>query len=435
MSECLKDINSINDLLELLKRWKQETVQDKLGIIKQGALFSDFLWKTNELNKDSSEEEDEDNYEDLVAASMLDINEKKKNLGDILNVKSIIKNNRNFFRWIFDNITNEFVSFSPMNESIKIDNKIEHYFTRKNDINIIDDMNNKMFLTFAEMILPFELYEQQNVENVISEFIKNWMSWSIYVKTEIAKSGVKKTVYIYNQFQTTQLHKYPYNQWIVDTTDIFHDITITYYNIISKLLETTKARIYIYPLMNLIAACNQCLAIVSRINIKPLINFGKTGYSSIADGIYCSEKTTSIKFDEYDPATSNIFPLRDGWMIWNDDGSFIHSTDNYDKFMPVCLNITYDKDFKMKYSTEYNIIQKCINEVFPVEDEREYILKCISTLLNGRIRKDTLIIQYGGGSDGKTFFSNIILSMLGENACQSNTTDPSVEIIKGRKKR
>lgn len=437
LSHCLSRLNT-NENEELLTKWKSKCTNDKYGIIKNGILFRDFLWKTYDADDEESESENENEEQDdidaFLAANMHEHIDKKC-IGELLDVKSIIKNHRSFFKWIINNFTDEFISFYSKDEILRINNVPMKYCKRVNDISKSDDMNKDMYISIATAILPFELYEQQNTENVISDYIMNWIAWSIYVKTEIAKSGIKKTMYIYNVLQTNQLHKYPYNQWIVDRTDIFHDIAIYYYSILSKLLETSKAKAKIYPMINLIGACTDYLNIILKISIKPLSNFGKSGYTSIVDGIYHSEKTTSIKFDELNPATSNIFPIRDGWIVWNDDGSYTHSVNNYDKFMPVCLNVFYDKDFKSHYNKEYNETIKYINELYPIEEERNYILKVISSVLNGKIRKDTLFIQYGGGADGKTFFSNVILAMLGENACQNNSTEAIEEVIKGKKKK
>ena len=289
-----------------------------------------------------------------------------------------------------------------------------------------------MFLAFAKVFLPLELYEQQNIENVISEFIKNWISWGVYIKTENEASGTKRTTYIYNQFQCYKLYEYPYNQWIIDKNDIFHDITVGQYSVLVSLLESTAAKHNIYPLMNCFGGALNNIIPIKRIIIKPLINFGKSGYSSIRDGVYCSAKTTTQKFDEYDPATSQVFPVRDGWIIWNMDGSFEYSRNNYNRFLPVYTNLIYDEDFAKHYEKEYEMTQKYIREIFPVADERDYVLKCISAVLNGKIRKDTLIIQYGTGADGKSFFSNAIMAMLGEKAYRFNSSNCSTEIIKGK---
>ena len=230
--------------------------------------------------------------------------------------------------------------------------------------------------------------------------------------------------------QCIQLCVIPYNQWIKDTTDNLQNITINYYNMLKPLLETSTADKKIYPLMNLCGAVNINFIPIKRNYIKPLGNFGKSGYSSIFDNLIRSEKATRIKFEELNPATTPIFPVRNGLLIWDMDGNYHLSTDNYKIYFPVQLNLIYDPDFINKHDEEYKIIEDAINKIFPIEEEKEYILKCMSSVLNGVIRKDTLFIQYGTGSDGKSFFGNIIMSMLGETSFRG--TSEYYELIKGK---
>lgn len=435
MSEVVK---KLPDCEIQLKKWKESfkasnsmLKPEKVGHELNGYRFQEFLWHTQNISSNDSEEsfnEDscDDEYEKLINETQ------EQSIGASLKLVSIVKSHRDFFKWVLDNLTNEFVAFRPVEKSVIINGNLEKYLTRENDLRMKDDHNNRMFLAFAKVFLPLELYEQQNIENVISEFIKNWISWGVYIKTENEASGTKRTTYIYNQFQCYKLYEYPYNQWIIDKNDIFHDITIGQYSVLVGLLESTAAKHHIYPLMNCFGGALNNVIPIKRVVIKPLINFGKSGYSSIRDGVYCSAKTTLQKFDEYDPATSHVFPVRDGWIIWNMDGSFEYSRNNYNRFMPVYTNLIYDEDFAKHYEKEYEMTQKYIREIFPVTDERDYVMKCISTVLNGKIRKDTLIIQYGTGADGKSFFSNAIMAMLGEKAYRFNSSNCSTEIIKGQ---
>ena len=409
---------------------------DKVRHELNGYRFQEFLWHTQNVSSKDSYDDNEGNNEGINEgnddyASLIETSQEQP-IAASLNLTRIVKSHRDFFKWVLDNLTNEFVSFEQVEKSVTINGILEKYSTRENNLRLKDDYNNRMFLAFAKVFLPLELYEQQNIENVISEFIKNWISWGVYIKTENEASGTKRTTYIYNQFQCYKLYEYPYNQWIVDKSDIFHDITISQYEVLVSLLESTAAKYNIYPLMNCFGGALNNIIPIKRIVIKPLMNFGKSGYSSIRDGVYCSAKTTTQKFDEYDPATSHVFPVRDGWIIWNMDGTFEYSRNNYKRFMPVYTNLIYDENFATKHEKEYEMTQKYIREIFPVADERDYVMKCVSTVLNGKIRKDTLIIQYGTGADGKSFFSNAIMAMLGEKAYKFNSSNCSTEEIKGR---
>jgi hypothetical protein len=62
---------------------------------------------------------------------------------------------------------------------------------------------------------------------------------------------------------------------------------------------------------------------------------------------------------------------------------------------------------------EYIEMNKIIEKIYPIEEEREYILHLYSSVLIGKILKDTFFIAYGTGSDGKTTISNMIQRMLG----------------------
>ena len=437
--------------MERLKLWQKEKLSEQNETTNTGQLFSDFLFRPNlikpphgnekdQTEGNETEEEDEKEYQnrfdDLFDSVPEDSNQTKQNeksVAEIINPSQIISTFRKLFKFVLSNLTNEFVSFNPVQKTVKINGMNEQYWTRENDISGSSRFSNNMFLSFAEAILPIEIYENENLENVLSEFINNWISWSVFVKTE-SNAKLSKTIYIYNLFQSPKLYFYPYNQWIIDSTDIFHDIAIFYYSKLSKLLETSSARARIYPILNLIGAAKQDLTSVRKLRIKPLVNFGKTGYSSIRDGIYNSEKTTTRKFDELDQANSDCFPVRDGWLIFNNDGTVKHSTDNYGNFMSACTNLIYDRNFKNNYPKEFQETEKYLREIFPIDDEREYMLKCLSSVLNGKIKKDTLFIQYGSGSDGKTFLSNVFISLLGGSGESkvSDSVDYLMERIKGR---
>ena len=343
----------------------------------------------------------------------------------------VIKAFRNFLREVVTGFSDEYISFEKVEKVFSINNQKIKAVTRKNNIKFFDKLNDEMFLSIAQIWLALEFYEQQNLENVIAEFIKNWIIYSISLKNE----GVKeKEVFIYNQFQTPKLYEYPYNQWIKDSSGILHDIIINKYELFKKLLETSYANFNIYPLLECFCNCYRCeftQVLRKKFTIRPLPNFGKYGYQSIYDGIQHSEKASAQKFDEFDPVNAPVFPIRNGWLIWETNGSFRISEDNYKTYMPVYTNLYFDPDFEKHHKTEFDRTIKYIREIFPIEEEREYILKCISSVLTGTIRKDTLIIQFGTGADGKSFFSNAVLAMLGEKAYKFNSGKSTEEVIKG----
>lgn len=456
----------------------------------KGASFRDLLWGEYENDNGSSDEDDpeddhEDNPDEDHEDNLEEDNEETPHasstslttFGSMINCETTMKNFREFYLDILNNITDEYVSFEIGTEETF---KSCKYRPRKNNIFTEYTHDRALLRSLANVIIPIELFELQNVENVYSLIIQKWIGHFMYIKSINVGKKEERTVYIFNQFQCERLYSYPYNQWIVDNCNLIQAVINSYYDTIKGILEGSNKQKHVEPLGRMYANCLNCS--ISLNSFKPLMNYGKFGYKSIEDGLCKSDIVTTRKFDEYDPAVSDIFPVRNGLLKWVIDGpdevpgsmSFEHVNEEesegstgeadeddfqdiieqvrprhnlykhpkrnvklqfisnpYEHYFPVSTVLEYDPDFEKNHPEACKAVWKYINEIYPVKEEREYMLKCVSTVLDGKIKKDTLIIQYGTGGDGKSFFSNAIMSMLGEESF-SLTNNKDTAKIRGK---
>ena len=278
---------------------------------------------------------------------------------------------------------------------------------------------NKMFI----FCLVVEKSVNQ-ITNIVGDIIRAYTKAYVLSKQDDKSSNkYDDSIYIYNIHQTEELHKYPYNQWILDDERNLQNWTfVLYKNMFEPLLNTSaseKVGGLALPLKLL-----EYTKIIDKITPGKLITalkspfeynkFSKTLVNNIL-GTYKSELHENPKPE--DPEESRYFALRNGILEWKQEGPKyvpVFSTNNRKIILGSYTLInwndprTYDKNCR-----EYKEMTQIINQIYPIEEERNYMLDLFSTVICPFIKKDQILVVYGTGGDGKSTMDDILTSMLG----------------------
>lgn len=293
---------------------------------------------------------------------------------------------------------------------------------------------NKMFLFTM-------IYERgvNIVSNVIGEimtaYIKSYVVCAIDDKSN-ARSGYQ-SIYIYNIRQTEDLDKYPYNQWIIDEKDNLKNwIFVIYKNLFEPLTNKSKASKHggIEMMTDILQACNFVgkpsgqntilSTLQSPFNYKNCTNV----LTNCIIATYKSERHLTPRME--DPESSSHFGMRNGIIQWknlsNDSKKpnwiCTFSTQNRGIMLGAYTLINYiDPETYDKKSKEYKTMTSIIEQIYPLEDERNYMLDLFSTVICPIIKKDQMLIVFGSGGDGKSTMDLMLTSMLGYH--QKNSRD------------
>ena len=261
------------------------------------------------------------------------------------------------------------------------------------------------------------------ITNIVGDIIRAYTKAYVISKQDDKSELNKDTIYIYNIHQTEELNKYPYNQWIFDEERNLQNWTfVLYKNMFEPLLNTSAAEKV--GGLGLPLKLLEMTKIIDKIGPGKLITklkspfeynaFSKTLVNNIL-GTYKSELHENPSPE--DPEDSRYLALRNGILEWKQEGAKYvpsFSTNNRKIILGAYTLInwndpkTYDKNCR-----EYKEMTQIINQIYPIEDERNYMLDLFSTVICPIIRKDQILVAYGTGGDGKSTMNDILTSMLG----------------------
>lgn len=283
-----------------------------------------------------------------------------------------------------------------------------------------DDLKNlhtRIIQTWCNMFLIFELIKTSNIklsiQNIITSFVKDFV-WI----DEIKRNRI--IAYVYNIKQTTNLANYPYNQWIRDNDTIeLNTWMLSIYNNYIEPLLLYGNKDNISNILNLLIEHSD-IEFKLKKKIEPLEDCSKEINVIFKNSIrLLSEKKSSNNTPiKLDPVKCPYFPMRNGLLKWIPDdnneykGNYIFSTENHDVFMSKCTNTYYNKNYDYNCS-EYKRMLECIDQIYPVKEEKDYNLSLFASTLYGIGLKDQFHIMFGTGGDGKTTIINAVNCMLG----------------------
>ena len=337
----------------------------------------------------------------------------------------------NWFRFLkeilLDGITDEIRPFKEVNmleDDPRIGVVFDDVMKEQPSVNNKARTEDSFYITtmrrWIRMFIVEEVFNTMSLQETIRSLLTAFCRYYIWYSK--SQTGNER-LYIYNIRQTKNLCSYPYNQWLLDSNDgdLLKDWTKTIYLAFIKpeLLTINKAVGIKYILDNLRVAEIVDNVALEKI-IKPLGNFDKdmdTAYKNILSS-FAQEYNNPPK--ELNPVYSNWFPMRNGLLEFVENGEPRFHDNNITRFMNAYTNIVWDPAYDYGCE-EYQKIQAMWEQIYPVKEEREYMLKIFASTLNGTILKDMLLILYGGGSDGKTVSNNAIMGMLGSEGFQERS--------------
>lgn len=404
---CLTDTN----LPKIIKYYKT-----------YGDMYKQELIEKNKKNNDEDIDEDE----------------KNRRLQGIFQVQDNIK--QSILKWsvfvikrILGNLRYEIQPFSRLNR-----NRFNNQHTFKD----VMPISNQCGLEYSDCNIPKSEYIAQirnlnkmfifclvvdksvnQITNIVGDIIRAYTKAYVLSKQDDNSDYNKDSIYIYNIHQTEELHKYPYNQWILDSEHNLQNWTfVLYKNMFEPLLNTSAAEKI--GGLGLPLKLLEMTKIIDKIGPGKLITklkspfeyntFSKTLVNNIL-GTYKSELHENPKPE--DPEESQYFALRNGILEWKQEGAKYvpsFSTNNRKIILGAYTLINWnDPKTYNKNRREYRDMMQIINQIYPIEDEREYILDLFSTVICPLIRKDQILVAYGTGGDGKSTMNYILTAMLG----------------------
>ena len=283
------------------------------------------------------------------------------------------------------------------------------------------DQDNKFYFKtvsqWIKMFIFITYINCESTENTLSKIVCAFLRYYIWHNAAVKVNN--HSIYIYNIRQTRQLMEFPYNQWIADDNGInIKDWVKNFYmNYIEPELQKTRK----HDLEEYLKLFNKAEFSVNEQEQRKLKAFDSISagvnalYRSVMEsfsaGLGCPDKPTFMSI-----TAEPIFPCRNGILYWKPDGSYEFKTDNKKIYTDGFTNVMYVGEKYNESSEEYEAIERMWNQTFPIEEDRIYMKRMISSILSGKTTKDQFLILYGTGGDGKTTFCNAIQCMLGINS-------------------
>jgi len=212
--------------------------------------------------------------------------------------------------------------------------------------------------------------------------------------------------YIYNVKQIPSLIAYPYNQWIPDKiVQIQEWIRSIYRHIIIPAFDVCREEDNLLRIRSFNRGEVRVVRPMNRLTTEDP-DFSPSMIRKMAGDV-------PIFITVFDPESSPFFPMRNGILEFTDDGKTKFHTDNRCRLITGYTNVTWTENYDYE-CTEAKEIRKVFEHTFPSPDERVYMMKLYASTLNGKVRKDVFVQQYGDGK-GKVMLNNIMLGMLGRH--------------------
>ena len=290
-----------------------------------------------------------------------------------------------------------------------------------------DETYTKTIKLWITVLLTFMLYDvdfqlQEAIKHTLGPFIKKYI---VIIPTQSAgnnRTHVGEKVLVYNIRQTIELEKYPYNQWIGNATNMIQKwLNKLYDNYIAKALRTIEKDTGVKLIIDILNDNKLITTPTALRTIKPLAHADKDITEMQRNIISFHNTESSVIPENILIETSNIFPMRNGWLFFDKNGDIEFRTNNREKFLGSGTNVPWVGDLSeyKKYIKEnekarkaYEDISTMIEQIYPIPEERDYNMKLFSSVLYGIGLKDMLHVMFGTGSDGKTTIMNALFSML-----------------------
>lgn len=331
---------------------------------------------------------------------------------------------------IFDRIKYEIEPFEPYSKKRTEDFT---FMNLNNNKKFVDEYIyqlsnvNKMFVFILMMDGTINHYEE-----IIYQLISRYLKEYVYITRK--KASIKpneKDIYIYNVRQCFQLQKMPYNQWVLDNNNILKAwITMLYSNIL-KPLENNSSTLnsgdlqtiinLIYQKYKIMKIDNQQFTILSeKIKIRESGLLINKIHDYLVDYDVNTEQFIDHKAPLMDiPQKSSYVSVRNGLLHYiknkitgkwevefrKNNRNIILNSYTLATYVPL-----EKYDFNCK---EYKTLMNVISQIYPIEEEREYILNLFASIICPLIVKDQMLFLYGTGSDGKSTMNKIIENFLG----------------------
>ncbi len=329
---------------------------------------------------------------------------------------------------IFDKITCEIEPFHPYTKSrdnftfIDMDKNYSYFKEYNYQLSNL----NKMFAFVLVGDTSVNFYESI-IYKIIGKYIKNY----VYIaKKNGSLKAEDKEVYVYNIRQTIILRKMPYNQWIMDNNDVLKNWITTIHNHTVAPIEhltVTSDCGGLGGIVNLMFVNYKVLKTDTRNGINILEKFKSDG-AKVVEQTYKYIVGYDSNTDQYIaaappfvdiPQKSEYMPTRNGLIHY----AFDHATQTWRAdFRKDNRNIILNAYTLAEYipietydfgNPVYKHLMEIFSQIYPDEEEREYILNMYSTVACPMILKDQLLFLYGTGSDGKSTMNRIVENFLG----------------------
>lgn len=376
--------------------------------------------------------------------------------GNIGKRSGIGKNEKIFYQeqWtkiegIIDKILNRFTAY-VVNE---IMNKMEKEIEPFSRISYERNANKYSFPTLRGNPQDYEYYVQQlqNLNKgflfvnlyqtgmkcynkIVEDIINAYVHHYIYCTT----SDNKRFNYVYNIQQTLTLETMPYNQWVLDSCNAISEWTTQLLNNIFE--PISKKEIY-----NAEGGINYMLKIFSddyefleKVGIPKNVKAINALIQTTNRQTFKKEVETNLirHYAEMKNETIMIYPaayqaeyfaVRNGILHFVLDEyagkwKIEFLTNNHDKIIPSYSMAKYTPDY-CENNVYYDEIMKVLKDIYPIDDEGNFILDFFSSTVCPLIQKDNFLFMFGTGSDGKSTINSLLRCILGgqkELTCKEN---------------
>lgn len=283
---------------------------------------------------------------------------------------------------------------------------------------------NRVMRIWTRHFLLAVYYDSRTSKDAIAKTISSLIRNFIYINN--SSSG--KELFVYNYQQTRELSDFPYNQWIIDKPESERSYKVSgirtsawmkkiYIDFIKPEFETSTINHQIRAMMEMISQCVKVFggkSISIDKSLSPIGDLDKD-FSSIFDNVMAYQSNEELSPEEVGLDYTNTTFGRNGKISFDADGIIHYSLkENHDIFSRGCTNIIFDENYD-KNRPEFKKVEHIFKTTFPIESIREYVERLIASVFVGGLH-DVFAIMIGSGSEGKSVFCNLILSMLGSDS-------------------
>ena len=424
MKKTLFSGEPFNFLLDEQLAELHDKIKDVKNEDKKEFIISKYV-KSNLVLSDNEETDDKQKNK-IIQRKVKLISSELKAIKTIAN-NTILPSFSRFIKMIMKHMTNEILPFKTIPENLNIKNKDKtlhdsKLFLNEEFLRQHEEFNEyyetiKIFLRMFICIMFYNNECNDTIDAVrlsISAFTMKY----VYILKE------KNITIIYNIRQTRDLQSYPRNQFI---KDIDCKLTISWFSyiydtFINEELNADHRIKFITPFLDGLYSLGYNHFQKKRVLI-PLTNF-KENMNKISNNILLNAE---IDINRPEPKVmdicgeSNYLPMLNGIGEWITTpnkksglkiGDFVLHKDNFDKYFEAGTLIPYHKNYNIN-NPVYKKVKTIIKQIYPIKEEREYVLLTFAQCLHSIGTRDQFYQMYGTGGEGKSLFNNMICHMLG----------------------